>query len=91
MNKIELIDSIAEKTGLPKTDAAKAVEAMTSTIVEALQAGDTVTIPSFGTFQAKVRAAHQGRNPKTGESMMIAEKNAPSFKAGKGLKDALNG
>ena len=90
MNKNELIESVAERTGLAKSDAARAVEAVLGTLTEALKRGDTVALSGFGTFLSKERAARTGRNPRTGESIAIPASRVPAFKAGKGLKDALN-
>ncbi|RPI12333.1 MAG: HU family DNA-binding protein [Lysobacterales bacterium] len=90
MNKNELVEAVAERTGLAKSDAARAVEAVLGTITETLQRGDQVALAGFGTFVAKVRAARTGRNPRTGEAIAIPATKAPAFKAGKGLKDALN-
>ncbi|KPK59610.1 MAG: DNA-binding protein HU [Gammaproteobacteria bacterium SG8_31] len=90
MNKAELIDAVAASADLSKSDAAKAVEAVTSTIAKTLGKGDQVAIVGFGTFQVKHRAAREGRNPKTGETIHISATNVPAFKAGKGLKDAVN-
>ena len=90
MNKNDLIDAVAERTGLAKSDAARAVEAVLGTITVALQKGDAVALSGFGSFVAKARAARTGRNPRTGESIAIPASRAPAFKAGKGLKDALN-
>ncbi len=90
MNKNELVEAVAERTGLAKSDAARAVEAVLGTITETLQRGDQVALAGFGTFVAKVRAARTGRNPRTGEAIAIPAAKAPAFKAGKGLKDALN-
>ena len=89
MNKSELIDAIAEKGGLSKTDAGKALDATVASISEALKAGDTVTLVGFGTFSVKERAARTGRNPQTGAALQIEASKVPSFKAGKGLKDAV--
>jgi DNA-binding protein HU-beta len=90
VNKNELIEAVAERTGLAKSDAARAVEAVLGTLTEALKRGDTVALSGFGTFLSKERAARTGRNPRTGESIAIPASRVPSFKAGKGLKDALN-
>ena len=90
MNKNELIEAVAERTGLAKSDAARAVEAVLGTLTEALKRGDAVALSGFGTFLSKERAARTGRNPRTGESIAIPASRVPSFKAGKGLKDALN-
>jgi DNA-binding protein HU-beta len=90
VNKNELIESVAERTGLAKSDAARAVEAVLGTLTEALKRGDAVALSGFGTFLSKERAARTGRNPRTGESIAIPASRVPAFKAGKGLKDALN-
>jgi DNA-binding protein HU-beta len=90
MNKNDLIDAVSERTGLAKSDAARAVEAVLGTITEALRRGDTVALSGFGSFVTKTRAARTGRNPRTGEAIEIPASRAPAFKAGKGLKDALN-
>ena len=90
MNKSELINAIAEKAGLSKADAKKALEACTGAIEEALVAGDKVALVGFGTFEAKKREAREGRNPLTGATVQIPAKVVPSFKAGSKLKDALN-
>lgn len=89
MNKSELIDAIAEKGGLSKADAGKALDATIASISEALKEGDTVTLVGFGTFAVKERAARTGRNPQTGATIEIKASKVPSFKAGKGLKDAV--
>ena len=90
MNKTQLIDVVATKTGLTKKAAEAAVNAMNEAIVEALVAGDKVQLIGFGTYEVKVRAARDGRNPKTGETIKIAASKAPVFTAGKALKDAVN-
>ena len=90
MNKNDLIDAVAERTGLAKSDAARALEAVLGTLTDALQRGDAVVLSGFGTFQAKVRAARSGRNPRTGDAIAIPASRVPAFKAGKGLKDALS-
>ena len=90
MNKSELIDSIAEKSGLNKTQAGDALNAVMESVGEALEAGDSISLVGFGTFSVKERAARTGRNPKTGEPLEIAASKVPGFKAGKGLKDAVN-
>ena len=90
MNKAELIDAVAAAADLSKSEAAKAVEAVTGTIAKELGTGGQVAIVGFGTFSVKHRAARQGRNPKTGETIQIAAANVPGFKAGKALKDAVN-
>lgn len=87
MNKSELIDAIASKASLTKTDAAQALDAVIAAVGEALKSGDSVTLVGFGTFSVKERAARTGRNPKTGAAIQIAASKVPGFKAGKGLKD----
>lgn len=94
MNKSELVDALADRTGMTKADASRAVDALFSTddgvLAEALNKGDRVQITGFGTFEAKHRKARTGRNPRTGETIQIAASKTPSFRAGKGLKDAIN-
>jgi DNA-binding protein HU-beta len=94
MNKSDLVDALAAATGMSKTDAAKAIDAIFSpdggVIAGALKGGKRVQITGFGTFESKHRKARQGRNPQTGQTINIAASNTPGFKAGKGLKDALN-
>ncbi|HGJ5867560.1 HU family DNA-binding protein [Arsenophonus nasoniae] len=89
MNKTELINKVSEKSGLGKKDAEKAVNAFTETVTEALKSGNDVQLVGFGSFQVKPRAAREGRNPKTGETLKIAAANVPSFKAGQRLKEAV--
>lgn len=91
MNKNELIAAVAEKTGMAKSAAGEAVEATFGVIEGSLKAGDDVKILGFGNFSVSERAATTGRNPRTGEAIQIKASKAPKFKAGKGLKDALNG
>ncbi|MFO1393492.1 MAG: HU family DNA-binding protein [Steroidobacteraceae bacterium] len=90
MNKNELVEAVSDRTGLARSDAAQAVEAVLAAVTEALRAGDTVALSGFGSFVAKTRAARTGRNPRTGEAIAIPASRAPAFKAGKALKDALN-
>ena len=90
MNKTELTAAVAEKTGLSKNAAAAAVQAVTDIITDELKAGGKVQIVGFGTFEVTERAAREGRNPQTGETMTISASKAPKFKAGKALKDAVN-
>ncbi len=90
MNKSELIESVADGTGLSKVDAGKAVDAFTKAVTNALRIGKQVTIVGFGTFLVRERKPRMGRNPRTGEAIQIAASKAPAFKAGKSLKDALN-
>jgi len=90
MNKGELIESVASQTNLSKADAGRAVDAMIDAIEGTLKVGNTVSLVGFGTFSVKNRAARQGRNPRTGETIQIKASRVPSFKAGKALKDAVN-
>ena len=90
MNKNDLIDAVTERTSLAKSDAARAVDAVLGSITEALQKGDAVALSGFGTFVIKTRAARTGRNPRTGEAIDIPASKVPSFKAGKGFKDAVS-
>lgn len=90
MNKNDLIAAVANTAGLSKTDAANAVEGVFDTIAGALKTGDEVRLVGFGTFSVAERAASRGRNPRTGEPMEISASRQPKFKAGKGLKDAVN-
>lgn len=90
MTKSELIDAIAEKSGLNKADAAKALAATLESVTDALKAGEKVALIGFGTFSVSPRAARTGKNPQTGESIAIPATNAAKFKAGQQLKDAVN-
>ena len=90
MNKSELIDAIAAKSGLSKADAGRALDGFTSSVTKALKKGGTVSMVGFGTFSVKKRAARTGRNPRTGETIQIRASKNPAFKAGKALKDAVN-
>ena len=90
MNKNELIGAVAEASGLSRVDATKAVEGVFGAIEGALKTGDDVRLVGFGTFSVAKRKASTGRNPRTGEPMKIKASSAPKFKAGKGLKDAVN-
>ena len=89
MTKSELIEAIAQEAGLSKAAAAKALDATTNAVTNALKNGDTVTLVGFGTFYVGERAERQGRNPKTGAPLTIAAAKTPKFRAGKALKDAL--
>ncbi|QKK02273.1 MAG: HU family DNA-binding protein [Pseudomonadota bacterium] len=89
MNKSELVDSIANNAGLSKADAQRALDATIESITKALKKNDTVSLVGFGTFSVKNRAARTGRNPATGEAIKIKASKTPSFKAGKGFKDAI--
>ncbi len=90
MKKVEFVDAVAAKTGLSKTDAGKAVDAVFATITDVLVKGDKLSFVGFGTFAISKREAREGRNPRTGETVKIAARNAVSFKAGTALKDAVN-
>ena len=90
MNKAELVAAMAEKTELSKKDAEKALKAFTEVVAETLKKGDKIQLVGFGTFEVAERAAREGRNPQTGETMKIAASMAPKFKAGKALKDDIN-
>ena len=89
MNKTELIAAVAEKTDLSKKDADAAVSAVLGAITDALKAGDKIQLVGFGTFEVRNRAAKQGCNPRTGETMTVPASKVPAFKAGKALKDAV--
>ena len=90
MNKTELVAAIAENAEISKKDAEKAVKAFVEVITEELKKGEKVQLVGFGTFEVTSRAAREGRNPQTGNTMKIAACKAPKFKAGKALKDSLN-
>ncbi|MED7789024.1 HU family DNA-binding protein [Francisella sp. 19X1-34] len=89
MNKSELVSAIAKEADVTKEVAGTTLDATIEAITKALKKGDSVTLVGFGTFQVKERSAREGRNPKTGETIQIAASKVPSFKAGKGLKDAV--
>lgn len=90
MNKTELVAAVAEQAGLSKKDAEAALKAFTDVVAEELKKGEKVQMVGFGTFEVSERAARDGRNPRTGETMPIAASKAPKFKAGKALKDMVN-
>ncbi len=89
MNKVELIAAVAEKTGLSKKDAERAVAATFETLTQELVKGGKVQVSGFGIFEVKHRESRPGRNPKTGVTMTIPATKVPAFKAGKALKDAV--
>ncbi|MCW9046189.1 MAG: HU family DNA-binding protein [Alphaproteobacteria bacterium] len=91
MNKSELIAAMAEKSGLTQADASKALGAFCDSVSDALAGGGDIQITGFGGFSISERAARTGRNPQTGAEIQIAASKAPKFKAGKSLKDAVNG
>ncbi|HIQ79233.1 MAG TPA: HU family DNA-binding protein [Candidatus Scatomorpha intestinavium] len=89
MNKAELITAAAEKAGITRKDAEKAISAALEVITEELVAGERVSIVGFGSFDVKTRGERVGRNPRTREEITIAASRVPQFKAGKALKDAV--
>ena len=90
MNKTELVAAIAQETQLSKKDAEAAVKAFIDVVAGELKKGEKAQLVGFGTFEVSERAAREGRNPQTGETMTIAASKAPKFKAGKALKDMIN-
>ena len=90
MNKTEFIKAIADKAGLNQKDAGAAVDAFIDVVAEALKAGDKIAIAKFGTFELKEKAARQGFNPLTKQSIEIAASKSPALKFGKGFKDLFN-
>ena len=91
MNKSELIEAMAKQSGLSKKDAEKALNAFTDTVSKTLKKKDKVQLIGFGTFETAKRAARTGKNPQTGAEIKIPASVAPKFKAGKALKDLVNG
>jgi DNA-binding protein HU-beta len=89
MNKTELRDAVAQASGLSGAEADRALNAVLDSITSALASGDSVTIPGFGTFETRERAARAGRNPQTGEEIAIAASTTPAFKPGAHLKQAV--
>ena len=90
MTKEELIEKVSSSSGLSKTDAGRALNAIVNSITSALKKGQTVTLVGFGTFKVSKRKARKGRNPRTGETIAIKAAKVPKFKAGKAFKDAVN-
>lgn len=90
MNKAQLVAAMAEKAGMTKADAEKALKAFEDVVVDALKNGEKIQLVGFGTFETAERAARTGINPQTKETIEIAAVKAPKFKAGRGLKDAVN-
>jgi DNA-binding protein HU-beta len=90
MNKAELVAEVADRSGLTKRDAEKAVNAIVESIEGALTHGEKVSLVGFGTFEVRTRAARSGRNPRTGATIKIASSKVPAFKAGKALKDTIS-
>ncbi|SEP27869.1 DNA-binding protein HU-beta [Nitrosovibrio sp. Nv6] len=91
MNRNQLINAMAAKTGSTKTEANHAVTALTEIIADTLKKGDSVSLIGFGTFEMRERAARTGRNPRTGEELKIAASRVPAFKPGAPLKATVNG
>ena len=91
MNKSDLIAAVAAKTGDTKKNAEASINALIDVIAESLKDGEKIQVVGFGSFEVRERAVRKGRNPQTGKEMKIAAKKAPVFKAGKALKDAVNG
>ncbi|MHA1547396.1 MAG: HU family DNA-binding protein [Alphaproteobacteria bacterium] len=90
MNKNDLVADVAERTGMSKAGASSAVEAIIGSVTDALKSGQDVKIIGFGNFAVTQRAASKGRNPRTGEEIDIPASKSPKFRAGKGLRDAVN-
>jgi len=90
VNKNDLVTVVASAAGLSKADAAKAVDGVFAAVTEALKKGDEVRLVGCGTFAVAERAQSEGRNPRTGQKITIPASKQPKFKAGKGLKDAVN-
>jgi DNA-binding protein HU-beta len=91
VNKNELVAAVSDKCGLSRADAQRAVDATFEAITEALRKSDDVRLVGFGTYTVSERAASEGRNPRTGEPIKIPASRQPKFKAGKALRDAING
>jgi DNA-binding protein HU-beta len=89
VNKAELIDAVADKSGMTKKDSEKAVNAVMDVIQDALTKGDKVSLVGFGTFEVRSRAARTGRNPQTKEEIKIPATRVPAFRAGKSLKERI--
>ncbi len=90
MNKSDLVEAVSKVANLSKAEAGRAADAVFDAITKALKKGQKVALVGFGTFQVRNRKARKGRNPKTGAAISIKASKAPGFKAGKGLKDAVN-
>ncbi|HEY8462436.1 MAG TPA: HU family DNA-binding protein [Bacillota bacterium] len=90
MTKTELIDKVAEESGLTKKDSGKIIDAFFDTMTEALSAGDKIQLVGFGSFEIRTREARKGRNPQTGATIEIAAATVPVFKPGKALKEAVD-
>ena len=90
MNKTELVAAIADKSGIAKKDAEKALAAFIDTVATELKKGEKIQLVGFGTFEVRERAAREGINPQTGKKIQIAASKNPVFKVGKALKDSIN-
>ena len=90
MTKAELVSAIAEKTGLTKKDSEKALAAFVDSVTETLANGESIQLVGFGTFEVRERAAREGRNPRTKETITIPATKVPAIKAGRALKDAVS-
>jgi DNA-binding protein HU-beta len=91
MNKADLVKKVAEGAGVDQTQAAAAIDTLTDAVGEALASGDQVSLPGLGIFEARARAAREGRNPQTGETMQIAATTVPAFKPAAALKRKVAG
>jgi nucleoid DNA-binding protein len=89
MNKAELVEEVADQTGLTKRLSREAIDAITSAIADSLAREERVTLVGFGTFQVMERKARRGRNPQTGKELQIPAKKVPKFKAGRGLRESV--
>lgn len=90
LTKTDLIDQLADKTGMTKAEAKGALDGLVDLLSDNLKKGNKIQLTGFGTFEVRDRKAREGRNPSTGETIQIAASKAPAFKAGKALKDAVN-
>ncbi len=91
MTKAKFIEKVSTKANLSKTEATRALNAVTDTIAKALKKGDSVTLLGFGTFRVAKRKARKGKNPQTGETIKIPARKAPVFRAGKALREIVGG
>jgi DNA-binding protein HU-beta len=89
MNKKQFVERLVERTDSPKGEAEKHLEAFTTTVSEALKAGEEIQLPGFGKFYVREQKAREGRNPQSGEKMRISARKVPAFKAGKALKESI--
>ena len=89
MNKKQFVERLVERTDSPKGEAEKHLEAFTTTVSEALKAGEEIQLPGFGKFYVREQKAREGRNPQSGEKMRIEARKVPAFKAGKALKESI--